>query len=57
MRSLVAKNSIERLGGEYDLESKFSAFFCTPEQESTNKRPKHLQMWCYFGVRGGGVFQ
>ena len=34
-RSLMARNSIERLGGEYDLESRASAFSCTPGQEST----------------------
>ena len=29
MRCLIARNSTERLGGEYDLESKGSVFSCT----------------------------
>ena len=29
LRSLMARNSTERLGGEYDPESRESAFSCT----------------------------
>ena len=30
----MARNSTERLGGKYDLDSRGSDFSCTPEQES-----------------------
>ena len=39
----MAKNSTERLGGKYDLESRGSTFSCTPEQESTHELLKHNQ--------------
>ena len=47
----MTKNSTERLGGKYDLESRRSAFSCTPEQESTHQLPKHLQIWYYAGFK------
>ena len=50
-RSLMARNSTERLGGEYDLESRGSAFSCASEKESIYQLPKHLQInvvLCWF---------
>ena len=44
----MARNSTERLGGVYDLESRGSAFSCTPEQESTPQISKHLQILSWF---------
>ena len=51
----MARNSTERLGGEYDLESRASSFSCIPMQKLTQP-PKRLQMWYYASFKGGGVF-
>ena len=53
----MAKNSTERLGDKYDLESRRFAFFCTPEQESTHQLPKHLQMGVMIVLKGEGVLR
>ena len=47
------KDSMERLGGEYDLESRGSSFFlhiCSRRQHINSK--KHLQMWYYACLKG-----
>ena len=51
----MARNSTDRLGGEYDLKSRGSAFSCTPSR-SQHSPSKHLQMWYFAGFRGNGVF-
>ena len=35
-RRLMARNSMKRLRGEYDLESRGSAFYCTPSAAGAN---------------------
>ena len=42
----------EKLDGKYDLESRGSAFFCTPQQETTHELPKHLHIWYCCGFKG-----
>ena len=44
----------ETLGGKYDLESKGSAFSCTPQQES-KQLFQHRKMEGYVVFKGGGV--
>ena len=53
----MAKNFIKRLGGDYDLESRGSAFPCTvsQDQETTRQLRKHLQMWHYACFKVDGV--
>ena len=44
---------MKRLGGEYDLEAKGSAFSCTPSAAGANTvTSEHLQMWYYAGLKG-----
>ena len=52
-RSLMARNSAERLSGEYDLEPRGSTFSCTRSQHNPSK---YLQIWYHAGFKGGGVF-
>ena len=49
----MARTSMERLGGEYDLEPKVSIFSCTRSQHSPSE---YLQMWYHDGFEGGNVF-
>ena len=51
-RSLMARDSTERLGDKYDLESRWFAFSCTAGQ-GQHKLHKHLQMWYYAGFKRG----
>ena len=48
----------EELGDKYGLESRGSAFSCSPsqQQKTTHQLPKHLQMWYYAGFEGGNDF-
>ena len=50
----MARNSTERLGGKYDLESTGSDFR-THLSRSPHSSPKHLHMWYYAGFKRGGV--
>ena len=53
----MARNLTERLGGEYDLESRGSAFSCTSKQEPTKlSHAKEYQMLCYAGFKVSGIF-
>ena len=52
----MARNSMKRLGGEYDLESRGSAFSCTPSAAGANTALRSiykcgimlvLKGWCF----------
>ena len=51
----MARNSTERFGGKYDLESRGSVFPAHLSR-SPHRFPRHLQMWYYAGFEGGGTF-
>ena len=49
----MARNSTERLGGEYDLESRGSSFSYTTVSSRSQQSPsEHLQMWYYAVLKG-----
>ena len=51
----MARNSIERLGGEYDLESRESAFSLHTNNKRQHQLHKHQQMWYYADFKRGRV--
>ena len=53
----MARISTERLGRQYDQESRRSASTCTLVSNRSQHSPsKNLQMWYNAGFKGGGVF-
>ena len=50
----MARNSTERVGGEYDLELKRSTFPAHLSMSQHNPS-KHLQLWYYAGFNWAGI--
>ena len=46
----------QELGGRYGVESRGSAFSCTPsQQQGSTQLFQHRKMWYYAGFEGGGA--
>ena len=52
----MARNSTERLGGEYDLESRgFTFSVHQVSSRSQHSSSNHPKMWYYSGLKASGV--